>query len=249
MDSVQVVARLVERLREPARHLPPVDRVELIETHISWVLLAGRFAYKLKKPVDFGFLDFTALAARKRFCEEELRLNRRTAPELYLEVVPIGGTPDDPRLGATPAIEYAVKMRRFAQDALLDRIAKRGELTAERVDAIAAAVAGFHARIERAPRASACGSPERVAAFAEQNFDQLDTLVAAPADFEHLEALRTWTGLEFSARREIFAERKREASCASATATCTWATSPSSKAARSRSTASNSIPRCAGSTS
>ena len=210
MDSVQVVARLVERLREPARHLPPVDRVELIETHISWVLLAGRFAYKLKKPVDFGFLDFTALAARKRFCEEELRLNRRTAPELYLDVVPIGGTPDDPRLGATPAIEYAVKMRRFAQDALLDRIAKRGELTAERVDAIAAAVAGFHARIERAPRASACGSPERVAAFAEQNFDQLDTLVAAPADFEHLEALRTWTGLEFSARREIFAERKRE---------------------------------------
>src|SRR5512134_1055208 len=106
MDPVHVAARLIERLREPARYPHPVDRVELIETHISWVLLAGEFAYKVKKPVDLGFLDFTALAARKRFCEEELRLNRRTAPELYLEAVPIGGTPDDPRLGATPAIEY-----------------------------------------------------------------------------------------------------------------------------------------------
>ncbi|HSD40743.1 MAG TPA: AAA family ATPase [Burkholderiales bacterium] len=210
MDPVHVAARLIERLREPARYPHPVDRVELIETHISWVLLAGEFAYKVKKPVDLGFLDFTALAARKRFCEEELRLNRRTAPELYLEAVPIGGTPDDPRLGATPAIEYAVKMRRFAQDALLDRMAKRGALTAAHVDAIAAAVADFHARIERVPRASGCGSPERVAAFAEQNFEQLDALVAAPADFEHLDRLRTWTGLEFSARREIIAERKRD---------------------------------------
>ena len=210
MDPVQSAARLVERLREPARYPHPVDRVELIETHISWVLLAGEFAYKVKKPVDFGFLDFTALAARKRFCEEELRLNRRTAPELYLEAVPIGGTPDEPRLGATPAIEYAVKMRRFAQDALLDRMAKRGALTAAHVDAIAAAVAEFHARVERVPRASGCGSPERVAAFAEQNFEQLDALVVAPADFEHLDRLRTWTALEFSAQREIIAERKRD---------------------------------------
>jgi aminoglycoside phosphotransferase family enzyme/predicted kinase len=210
MYPVPPAARLVERLRERARYPHPADRVELIETHISWVLLAGDFAYKLKKPVDFGFLDFTALAARKRFCEEELRLNRRTAPGLYLDVVPIGGTPEDPHLGATPAIEYAVKMRRFDQEALLDRIAKRGALTAAHVDAIAAAVADFHARIERVPRASGCGAPERVVAFAEQNFEQLDALAASPADFEHLDRLRTWTGLEFSARREIIAERKRD---------------------------------------
>jgi aminoglycoside phosphotransferase family enzyme/predicted kinase len=210
MDPVPPAARLVERLRERARYPHPADRVELIETHISWVLLAGEFAYKLKKPVNFGFLDFTALAARKRFCEEELRLNRRTAPELYLEVVPIGGTADDPHLNATLAIEYAVRMRRFDQDALLDRMAKRGALTAALVDAIAAAVADFHARIERVPRTSDCGAPERVVAFAEQNFEQLDALVASPADFEHLDRLRTWTGLEFSARREIIAERKRD---------------------------------------
>jgi hypothetical protein len=202
-------ARLVDRLRESSRYPHPADPVELIETHISWVLLAGEYAYKLKKPVDLGFLDFTTLDARKRFCDEELRLNRRTAPALYLEVVPIGGTPDDPRLGATPAIEYAVKMRRFDQDALLDRVAKRGALTPAQVDALASAVADFHARVERAPHESAWGSPERVAAFAEQNFDYIDPLATAPVDVEHLERLRTWTGHEFTERREIFAERRR----------------------------------------
>jgi aminoglycoside phosphotransferase family enzyme/predicted kinase len=209
MDRLQIATRLVDRLREPARYPHPVDRVELIETHISWVVLAGDYAYKLKKPVALGFLDFTALAARQRFCEEELRLNRRTAPALYLEVVPIGGAPDDPRLGATPAIEYAVKMRRFDQDALLDRVAGRGALTPAQVDAIAAMVADFHTRIERAPPGVDWGTPERVTTFAEQNFDQLEPLVAAPADVEHLERLRTWTGHEFSERREHFAERRR----------------------------------------
>ena len=200
---------LIAALLGPHRYPHPAGRVELIETHISWVLLAGEYAYKLKKPVDFGFLDFTALDARRRFCEEELRLNRRTAPALYLEVVPIGGTPEDPRLGATPAIEYAVKMRRFAQDGLLDRVAKRGALTPAHVDALASAVAEFHARVERAPHDSAWGTPERVVAFAEQNFDQLDPLAAAPVDIEHLDALRTWTGHEFTERREIFVERRR----------------------------------------
>ncbi len=203
------MSELVQRLCEPGRYPHPAASVERIETHISWVLLAGEYAYKLKKPVDLGFLDFTALAARKRFCEEELRLNRRTAPALYLEVVPIGGTPDDPRLGATPAIEYAVKMRRFEQDALLDRVAKRGALAPAHIDALAAAVADFHARVERAPHDSAWGAPERVAAFAEQNFDHMDPLAAAPADVEHLDALRTWTGHEFTERRERFAERRR----------------------------------------
>jgi aminoglycoside phosphotransferase family enzyme/gluconate kinase len=202
-------ARLVDLLREPARYPHPAGPVELIETHISWVLLAGDYAYKLKKPVDLGFLDFSTLAARKRFCEEELRLNRRTAPELYLEVVPIGGTPEDPRLGAAPAIEYAVKMRRFEQDALLDRVAKRGALTAAHVDAVAAAVADFHARIERAPRESEWGSPERVVSFAEQNFEQVEPLAEAPADVEHLESLHTWTEHEFTVRRELISERRR----------------------------------------
>jgi len=107
----------------------------VVETHISFVLLDGTFAYKIKKAVDLDFLDFTTLPARRFFCDEELRLNRRLAPSLYLDVVAITGTPDAPVVGGEgTAIEYAVKMRQFDQDGLLSRVLARGELTPARVD-------------------------------------------------------------------------------------------------------------------
>ena len=89
---------LIKALQDPALFDHPIYRFEVIETHISWVLLTGDYAYKIKKPVDFGFLDFSSLEKRHHFCQEELRLNRRLAPQLYLEVVAIGGTPDRPVL-------------------------------------------------------------------------------------------------------------------------------------------------------
>ena len=120
---------MIEELRDPKRYPHPADRVEVLETHISWVLLAGDYAYKVKKPVNLGFLDFSTLEARRFYCDEELRLNRRTAPRLYLEVVPITGSESAPQLGGTgEAIEYAVKMHRFPQEALLSRMAQDGAL-------------------------------------------------------------------------------------------------------------------------
>ena len=104
---------MVAALRDPRRYPHPVAEITLLETHISWVLLTGRYAYKLKKPVALGFLDFSTLEARRHACEEELRLNRRTAPDLYLEMVPVTGTQTEPRLGGEGrAIDYAVKMHR-----------------------------------------------------------------------------------------------------------------------------------------
>src|SRR5689334_2948058 len=103
--------RLVQALLHPACYPHPVDHVDHIETHISDVLLTGPYAYKLKKPLDLGFLDFSTLEKRRRSCDEEIRLNRRLAPELYLGVVPITGDPAHPRVaGAGHAIEYAVQM-------------------------------------------------------------------------------------------------------------------------------------------
>src|SRR2546427_12266055 len=93
--------------------------VRLVETHISWVLLADTLAYKLKKPLRLPFLDFTTLAARRRFCEEELRLNRRLAPSLYLDVVEIRDSPAGPSVGGVgPVLDVAVRMRRFPDGAL-----------------------------------------------------------------------------------------------------------------------------------
>jgi len=99
-------SQLIAGLLRPDAYDHPDDAIRLTETHISWVILAGDFAYKIKKPVNFGFLDFSTLEQRRFFCEEELRLNRRYAPELYLAVLPVTGSPEHPRMGGSgPPLE------------------------------------------------------------------------------------------------------------------------------------------------
>lgn len=157
----------------------PTDVPRLIETHISWVILSGDFAYKIKKPINYGFLDFSSLEKRHHFCSEEIRLNLRLAPDHYLAVVPITGTANAPRMeGDGPAIEWAVKMRAFPADATLDREA---QITAEQIDAIADQIAAFHERIAIAPADNAYGTPETVAEPVATNFAQLHALLPAPS--------------------------------------------------------------------
>ncbi|NIS91282.1 MAG: AAA family ATPase [Woeseiaceae bacterium] len=138
-------ADLIEGLLSPSAYPHEVGEVELVETHISRVFLTGEYAYKIKKPVDFGFLDFTTLAKRRHFCEEEVRLNRSWAPDLYLEVMPITVVGGEPCLGGegTP-IEYAVRMRQFGYDMRLDRQLALGELGVEDVLELAAEIARQH---------------------------------------------------------------------------------------------------------
>ena len=93
---------LVHALARPEAFPHVVDAIEILETHISWIILTGRYAYKVKKPLNLGFLDFSTLALRKKFCDEELRLNRRFAPEIYKDVVAIGGTAASPVISAGP---------------------------------------------------------------------------------------------------------------------------------------------------
>ncbi|MCB1880938.1 MAG: hypothetical protein KDI54_12945, partial [Gammaproteobacteria bacterium] len=120
MSAIQQHRRLVANLVRWLSMQPASGRVELIETHISSVILAGEFAYKIKKPLDLGFLDFSTLERRRFCCEEELRLNRRLTENLYLQVVKITGTWDRPALETNgEVIEYAVKMRRFQGGILL----------------------------------------------------------------------------------------------------------------------------------
>ena len=201
----------VSLLLDAASYSHPVDRVELVETHVSWVFLAGDYAYKIKKPVHLPFLDFSTLAARRIFCEEELRLNRRTAPDIYLEVLPIAGPPDAPRIGGDgQVIEYALKMRRFSQDDLADRVVRRRELGPARVDALAAVIADFHARIPAAPVESTFGTPGQIADAALENFEELTTMVSDPAKRAVLEHLRAWTGRESARLKPIFEGRRRD---------------------------------------
>ena len=203
--------RLIAALREPARYAHAVERVELLQTHISCILLAGDYAYKIKKPVNLGFLDFSTLEARRHYCEEELRLNRRTAPALYLDVCAIGGSASAPVIGGGGApIEYALRMRRFAQDDLLDSMARRGALAPQHIDALARGLAAFHANIERAGAEQAYGSARRVLAPALQNFEQMLPLLSAKADIALLARLRDWSAHEHAALAALFAARKRD---------------------------------------
>ena len=140
----------------------------LIETHISWVLLGPELAYKLKKPVRFGFLDFSTPALRRHCCEEEVRLNRRLAPRLYLGVVAVHGPLQSPSIGgAGEVLDYAVQMRRFPDDAgWLPRLA-RGDDLRTAVDALALRIARFHAQAPVAQAGGPYGAPSRVIATVE----------------------------------------------------------------------------------
>lgn len=200
---------MIEALRDPLCYPHPVKTIQVVETHISWVILTGDLAYKIKKPVDLGFLDFTRLETRRYYCWEEVRLNRRLAPELYLGAVAIRGSLEAPRIeGDGPLLEYAVKMREFPQDVLASRLLACDKLGSEHADALAAAIAGFHGTARIAAAADAFGTPDAVLAQALQNFDQIVHCNAVPSDRKTLERLRQWTEGEHDLRNEAFAARR-----------------------------------------
>ena len=163
--------QLIAALLDPGRYPHPAKAVQLIETHISWVLLAGRYAYKIKKALNLGFLDFSSLEQRQFYCAEEIRLNRRLAPQLYLDVIPICGSPDRPLLAAAAAapIEYAVRMRRFSSGRQLDRLLARDQVQPRHIDSLAALLARFHRSLPAAAPDTPYGSAATIHAAALQN--------------------------------------------------------------------------------
>lgn len=177
------------------------------ETHISWVLLTGHDAYKIKKAVELGFLDFSTLELRHFYCTEELRLNRRLAPDLYLDVVAIGGSPEQPLLGKEPAIEYAVHMRRFPQTGLMDRMLAHGLVTPAHIDKLAAVIADFHNALPPATTDSPLIETAAIKTEALQNFENLPQLLIAPNDMAMLEDVRQASVLEFAACKPLFKQR------------------------------------------
>jgi len=201
---------LIRALLDPARRDPPARAVELVETHISWVLLAGDHALKIKKPVDLGFLDFSTLERRRAFCHEELRLNRRLAPELYLDVVAITGTEADPRIGGGgEPIEYAVRMLRFPSEDQLDRRLERGELEPGLLDQAARDLAVFHGRVAVAGPESPWGTAVAVRRPVRENFDQLRTHLDDPEALRNLERIEGWSDAAWKAGAADFEARRR----------------------------------------
>lgn len=201
-------AELVQALLRQAPPCPGEDAPRLVETHISWVLLSGGLAYKIKKPVCLPFLDFSSLERRKAACEEELRLNRLLAPQLYLEVVPICGSPAQPELGGDGVpIEYAVKMRRFPQSQELDRLLEAGALSAPELERFGGELARLHERAAIAPADGPFGAPDRVQAPFRDTLR--DLRAGAPPDCRAgLERLDAWLAGAEAALADVLAARK-----------------------------------------
>ena len=182
-------------------------RAELIETHISWVLLAGDTAYKIKKPVHLPFVDYSSLKARLHFCEEELRLNRRLAPSLYLGISRITGPRAKPDFdGSGPVLEYAVRMCRFAPGALFSERLARSDLRSEEVDQLAETIAAFHEASPRADPASGFSMPEGRRSAALAALGGLHQL-AGPAQSR---VLRDWLQAEAATLAPLWSTRRAD---------------------------------------
>jgi hypothetical protein len=193
----ELAAALVQKLLRPEAFDHPVAGLRVVETHISWVILTGPYAYKIKKPVELGFVDFGTLERRKFFCEEELRLNRRLAPELYVEVVAIRGDPARPRMGGGgEAIEYAVKMRQFPESAELERALERGEPSERHFETLARELHAFHRSLPAAPPDSPWGGPESVHRSTLDNFREIRGRLAEAEDARALDAVAAWSEAE-----------------------------------------------------
>lgn len=211
-DALARHAQLVAALMTgDAIAAPPAERL-LIETHISSLVLAGERVYKLHKPLKLDFLDFTTPALRRADGAAELRLNRRTAPQIYLDVLPIVGTPQAPRIGsaadAAQAFDWVLLMRRFEQGALLDAMAREGRLTESHIDALAERIAAFHAALPPSP--PPYGTPEAARNWAFANLDALRAAAALPQQAATVAALRDWTDREWARLAPLMRERRAQ---------------------------------------
>lgn len=188
---------------------PPA--IQLAETHISLVFLTGNYVYKVKKPVNFGFLDFTTLEKRKYYCEQEMTLNRRLAPSLYLGVVNITEANNQITLeGKGRTVEYAVKMKQIPEDLLMDRLLKRNELTPPMLEAISDTLARFYVTAETSHRIKSFARPERIKQDTDENFEQTEKYIGVTISEEVYQDVKEKTNQFFQTQGEVFYQRISE---------------------------------------
>ncbi len=199
-----VDASLVRALLREDAFPHPADNIELMETHISWVILAGNYAYKIKKPVVLDFLDFGTLEKRHHYCNEELRLNRPWAPELYLDVVAITGPADEPAIGGEgEALEYAVQMLRFDQGLRLDRQLADGLLTVPDMKELGQNIAARHAAAERPDPSDRERLTGQAIHYFWENFDHLGGVI----DETEFAFLHDWMATEVDKHERTLLQR------------------------------------------
>lgn len=208
MDHRHNLPDFIAALLRPQSYPHPATELRLVQTHISFVIIAGDFVYKFKKPVDFGFLDFSTLERRKCCCEQELLLNRRLCPEIYLDMVRVTQANSGFALnGSGKVVEYGVKMARMPEEGMMINLIKAGKLGREQIDAIVDRLIPFYQQAERSAEIDAFGAATAVAVNILENFSQTEGMIGqgalSQAQFARISA---WSK-EFLAQKERFKQR------------------------------------------
>lgn len=200
---------LIQQMMQPGFYPHPVkEPIQLIQTHLSYVLLTGDYAYKLKKPVNFGFLDFSTLEKRQHFCTEELRLNRRGAAELYLEVLPVAQNDSQFHLaGMGQAVEYTLKMRQFPQEALLSAMFKQGKLNETLMEELGHVMAAYHAKAATSDYIRSFGEVAQVRQAFDENYEQTEKYIGGPQTQAQFDETKQYTDNFFVERSPLFTNR------------------------------------------
>jgi len=201
-------SKLLKRLQNPATFGPDVKSVKIIQTHISFIALTGKYVYKVKKPVNFGFLDFTTLEKRKHFCEEEIRLNRRLCPEIYLDVVPITQKNDNIEIsGDGNIIDYAVKMKEFHQENVMTELLKKGKIDEEILDKIIDKLVQFYRSEKRSKEIDYFGSIQAVKNNIDENFEQTKPFIDLTIAKNIFDFIKEKTNNFLEKRKDLFKSR------------------------------------------
>lgn len=194
---------------EPWAFGPDVRKVTMLQTHTSWVFLTGKYAYKAKKPVNFGFLDYTTLSARRFFCNEEFRLNRQLSPDIYLEVLPVVERGRGLALGGKgQVVDYCLKMVELPQSSIMTEQLRQNRVTFQHIDAIARIVADFHEHAERGREVSRYGSSEIVKLNWDENFAQTIEFRGRTVTFPAFDLIKARVERFISERRRLFGHRR-----------------------------------------
>ncbi len=204
------IPSLIEQMKQPEFYPHPVkEPIELIQTHASYVLLTGDYAYKLKKTVNFGFLDFSTLSKRKHFLFEELRLNKPIAPEIYLEVLPITKKEDQFVLGNRgESVEYVLKMRQFPQQNLFINMFELGRLTESHIEELGKVVAKFHAQTQTSDYIRSFGRVKKIREAIDENYQQSTKYIGVAQTQQQYQETKQFTDRFFLEREELFISRQ-----------------------------------------
>jgi aminoglycoside phosphotransferase family enzyme len=202
--------QIVEALMKPEAYDEDPSSIEMVQTHISVVFLTQNFVYKMKKSVNFGFLDFTTLEKRRFFCEKELKLNRRLCGDMYLEVVPINKADAIKIKGKGKTVEYAVKMKRMPKESIMSKLLEENKVNAKLVDRIAKNIAEFHSKAETSSRISDFGSLAAIEANWKENFEQTEEFIGKTISTEDFKLIRVKVEDFMKKNESLFMKRRAE---------------------------------------